>query len=522
MSRIIHGSSSFYHTDELFVNSPAIIFVCTVSILGISLGYFGKSVMSPRTGNSHAVIGNQTAPHVPVFYDDVPRLVTSETFESLVAQGDGVSYAALSLWLLDADASEIAAFWENFQKGNPGGDLRRLLFINWTRLDPSAAITATRGTDDEVLVWWAWPAHDPTTAMASATTVEWQKRVAKGAGEFHPDWVRENFEGIPEEARSEAINGIRTWKEDGDHAATLDFLQEHGGGYTGSIFTSFARKDPWAAYDWLVKNEKLRNSRYWAGGEVETLIKQVKELHPDDLERMAAMTPSGQVKWKMEDALFELLLASDPERALENARKGDAPLVNAKRLAAIGDSLLATEPEKAFDLAAEILSISKGGLSPDIIIMHERGGTYAGSNYSGAQDFIEKILAKDPYRTLDMAAVAMADTDSDTFSQLSYTVAQKDLDGYAAWVNRQTDAKSIEQGTGVVVSGLARRGNFHEASEWAMSNYDVNSSSNNGLYTLAYYWGQQNPADASEWLESASVSENHKVSLRSIISRHKK
>ena len=91
----------------------------------------------------------------------IPRLVTSETLESLVAQGDGVSYASLSLWLLDATAEEMEAFYINYRDCDFDMDVMRLLFVNWTRLDPMAVLNASKGTKQERLFWWSWAAHDP-------------------------------------------------------------------------------------------------------------------------------------------------------------------------------------------------------------------------------------------------------------------------------------------------------------------------------------------------------------------------
>ena len=86
------------------------------------------------------------------------------------------------------------------------------------------------------------------------------------------------------------------------------------------------------------EDDRLKISR-WSGrdGEVDTLIAQMKDLHPDDLERWRRSAPSSAVKSRMEDAVFEGLLATDPERALAKAREVDAPLVSAKRLAIIGE-----------------------------------------------------------------------------------------------------------------------------------------------------------------------------------------
>ena len=449
--------------------------------------------------------------------EEIPQLVSGETLESLVAQGDGVSYAALSLWLLNANAGEMAAFWENFRKGEPGGDLKRLLFINWTRLDPMAAIGAVKGTDNEMLVWWAWAAHDPATAMAAADP-EMQKRVAKGAGEFHPEWVRENFDSIPEDARASAIEGIRTWKEDEDHAATMDFLVEHGSS-PGNLFKTFARKDPWGAFDWLEKNDRLKVSRYGGNWELNALISEMKDRNPDDLERMASMVPSSSMKRMMEEAVFENLLATDPERALEQARDGKAPFVNAKRLAAIGSSLLSTDPEKAFELGGEIFSTTNGTLSPSISINWEGGGINWGSSDSTARSFIDRLLDNDPYRTLDMA-VTPESGNSDAFRSLSLTVAEKDLDGYAAWVNRLPDSKSRARGSDVVVSKLAQKGHFNEASEWVLSGYNPTDDVPGSVYNLVYQWAKSDYSEASKWLDSSAIGSDDRNKLKSFMERN--
>ncbi len=461
--------------------------------------------------------GSETSSASAAPAEEIPQLVSGETLESLVAQGDGVSYAALSLWLLNADASEIAVFWENFQKGEPGGDLKRLLFINWTRVDPLAAIGAVQGTDNELLVWWAWAAHDPETAMAAANP-EMQKRVAKGAGEFHPEWVRENFDSIPEEARASAIEGVRTWKEDEDHTATMDFLVEHGSN-PGNLFKTFARKDPWGAYDWLEKNDRLKVSRYNGNWELNALISELKDLHPDDLERMAAMAPSGSVKRMMEDAAFGNLLDTDPGRALKKAREGEAPLVNARRLAAIGASLLSEDPETAFALGREIFSTTHGKLAPGGSISWENGNSPWEDGDSDTKDFINRLLEKDPYRTLDMAAGATVVEDWNSFRELSSSVAEKDLDGYAAWVNGLPESKSQVEGSGVVVSKLVQKRHFTEASEWALSGYDASESFPRGMFYLLTPWGRQNSEQAKTWLESAPVSENHRTMLNSYLER---
>ena len=499
------------------------ILVYALPLLGLPIGYLTHSWRHP-SGHAEQEIRitpdkapKKTAVGSPAEEGNFPRLVTADTLESLLAQGDELSYASVALWLLDADASEMAAFWENRQGKYFPENMKRLLLINWTRLDPSTAVATTTGTKLERLVWWAWAASDPMAALASAPTLEMKRLAAQGAGEFDPAWVRENFASIPEDCQQAAIGGILTWKEDSDHVATLDFLQEQAGGRNGSIFRSLARKDPWAAYDWLVENNKLKLGRYTGQSEVEELIAQMKELHPDDLERMAAMTPSGAIRWKMEDALFESLLATDPERALKHAREGKAPLFNAQRLAVIGNKLLATDPGKAFQLGGEILAMSAGSLSPMVTVSYEGATNRSAAGDEVAENFFEQLLVKDFSRTLDLVAGSVADRSAENFNKISSNAVAKDLNGYAAWVNQQTHPEIVKQGSSQVVSGLAARGNFPEASEWAMSHYEPKGELPRSLINLTIQWAQRDTQGAGEWLEASPLSENHRATLQSMI-----
>ena len=430
------------------MKKTAAIFILLIVIgffVGRLVGGFSRAG-SLAAGESAQPHGKQTSGDTPSISSNeslqIPRIVTSESLETITAQAEDVAYASLALWLLDADAGEIAEYWQRIASSQPTTDEKRLLFFNWMRVNPLGAIAATAGGEDASLAWWAWAASDPAQAMAAAGTDEQKKRVAKGIGEFQPGWLRDHFSELPEEVKNDALAGLSTWKETDDPAGMLDLFLENDRGFQSHIFKAFALKDPWKAFDWLEKNNMLQPTRYsnYSGG-VEVLIEQMKKAHPDDLERMAVTMPYGKLKRMMEDAAFEGLIASDPAKALKSAKETEAPLMAAKRLGIIGSGLLSTDPDKAFDIAAEILAKNSGGLSPEVTVRSETSNRSWGGQEGDASKFFNSLIAKDPARTLDMAVTAADGAPGNTFNELIGIWAVSDLEGYVGWV-KPTDRSS--------------------------------------------------------------------------------
>jgi len=495
--------------------------VLASSALGLLTGYFANR-SAPETGKSEETQPvseskiNRSHEKIPDSDSAVkrsPGIQSEQTLETLIAQGEAATYADLALWMLDASAADIAAYWEFRKSGNLDGDRKRLIFINWTRLDPQAAIAAVAGTPDASIPWWSWTASDPEAAL-SAVGTDRLKDVAYGIGEFHPKWLRENFDLIHEDARESALRGLTTWKEDSDHIATLEFLQKHGEGFESNLFKTLARKDPWAAFELLKKHDQL-DPRY--NRPLANFLETVKSESPDDLKRMAEMTPSGALKWKMEDALFSHLLATDPKAALEQAKSTEAPLVAAKRLAEIGNSLLVSDPEKAFEIGADILAACPDRLNHETDIQTDSNGSSWSDQDSTATTFIDSLLIKDPGRTLEMIT-AEKGTVPQNFQTLAGKWAERDLSSYAEWVNQQTDPVIRNAAANQVVNQLADQGNFHEAAEWAI---DREGSQQSNLHSLAWKWGRSNPNEAMEWLEAADLPEPVKANLRNTIQHNR-
>lgn len=496
--------------------TPATISL-VMCVLGLLVGFNAKrqisgtikakdavSASKPERQSSREPTARGNAVATPL-----PKIHSEETLETMIAQGESATYAGLALWMLDASGPDIAAYWEFRKNGKLDGDMKRLLFINWTRLDPQAAIASTAGTKDATIPWWAWASHDPQAAL-SAADPDRLKDVARGIGEFQPEWLREHFDLIPEEAQREALNGLMTWKEDGDHVATLDFLKKHGIDFHSNLFRTLARKDPWAAYDWLQKNDKLNPGEY---GPIDILLDTMKSTHPDDLERLAAMTPSGALKRKMEDAIFNNLLLNDPEAALAKAKATDAPLVAAGRLGQIGLSLLGSDPEKAFGIGADILAVSPESLAPEMRIENNGNSSSWNGDKSTAEKFLSSLLLKDPARTLELTTTG-SEAVSKPFRELSEEWAERDLTAYTNWVNRQTDPRIQDAAAGQVVRQLATQGHFQEAVQWALGG---EAPERRYLSSLTRQWARSDRGEASVWLESADLPEAMKGKLRNLI-----
>lgn len=499
-----------------FMSQKPAVPILVMSLAGFLLGYATHrkapdeaqtsreaAEATPRSRRSHEIPAEAkvTAIHLP-------HIRSEESLETLIAKGAHVTYGELALWLVDASALEIAEYWKahlhDDATGDPNGDLRRLIFYNWTRLDPHAAIAAVAGTNRAMAAWSAWGTNDPQAALTAAAAAggEPMKSVANGIGQMQPAWLRKHFDQIPEEAQKAALDGLMTWKEDSDSAARLDFLRAHGVAFHQSSFRTLAQKDPWAAYEWMQKNQDVGNRYYDPLG---ILLETMKESHPDDLERMAAMTPSGAMKRKIEDAIFANLLATDPEAAMAKAKATDAPMIAADRLGKIGALFFATDPEKAFQIAADMLAASPQRLTPEMMIKTEYGSSNWHEPPGAADNFLESLLIKDPARTMDMA-ITGGENVSKTFEILANKWAERDLSGYAEWVNQQPDSPTRTAAARQVVSRLSRQGHFQEAADWAISGAKPDEGALMGL--VLYDWLRSNKDEAAAWVEANDLPEN--------------
>ncbi|RYD49658.1 MAG: hypothetical protein EOP85_01210 [Verrucomicrobiaceae bacterium] len=499
------------------MNRTSAAFTFVMAACGLLLGYSANRRSWEHSLRDEATMESESARPSSRRHEDFSQPNTpqhqlqgtrsAETLETLVAKEGGATYADIALWLVDADAGQIAAYWESCKDGKLDGDRERLIFLSWTRLDPNAAVAATASTDRAGMAWWAWAASDPMTALASAGDDRLED-VARGIGEFQPKWLMANFHHIPEAVRRNAVGGLLTWKENEDPAATLDFLKEHEFGFNKTLFRTLCLKDPWAAYDWLQKNESGDSK---ANSAMDTLLETMRSAHPDDLERLGAMAPSGRMKRKVEDFIFASLLEKDPESALAEAKDIEAPAVAAIRLAQVGKSLMKTDPDKAFEVGSMILATGPQNLVPFKQMEFANGTNMSlwDNNEQSTQEFIESLLSKDPARTMEMTIDGMKGVTS-TFHSLCGKWCSQDTEAYSAWVDTQKNPEIRSAAERYLIMTLSSQGRFQEAADRATG---AAAGGGSTLTQLAIDWGKSDPTAAAAWLESADIDEEQREQL---------
>lgn len=434
--------------------------------------------------------------------------------ETLLAPDDGTLYGRLAHWLIDASEQDIAAYWAAYQIGKRSNDITDLVFINWARLNPQGAIAAVAGKADEHHAWWAWACHDPKAALAAAIAANPDRvnNVAWGIGEFHPQWLREHIDQIPESGRGDAMSGFAKWDDGANPLEALKFMKEHKMGFDQGTFKALVNQDPWAALDWIKENSALQASRYASDKDpMGILLATMSSQHPDDLERLAAQTPTSELKRKMESALFENLLATDPAAALAQAKATEIPLIAAERLEKVGLSLVKSDPEQAFQLARDILAANPDSQVFQMTIEYENGRTSWGSPTSPGSALMQALLAKDPARILEMTIQEGQDP-TETFNNLAGNWATADLLGFTTWVNGQTNPAIRNRAAQMVVEQLREQGQFSEAADWAMSS--ETNKANGYLFNTLNQWQKADPDKATRWLESADLPDKEKTRLR--------
>lgn len=501
------GMFSGYAARRLTASRPAISPAPTVPVRE------GRS--SGETIENTTVAPNSKSPAI-----EAHHVRSSDTVETLAAIKDGTLYSRLAAWMIDASETDIAAYWNSYHKGERRNDITDLVFINWTRLNPQGAIAAVSGGKDEHYAWWAWAAHDPKGALSAAIAANPDRvnNVAWGIGEFDPQWLRDHFDQIPESARGNAMQGFSKWDDGANPLDSLKFMKEYDVDFDQGTFKALVNQDPWAAFDWIKENPSLQSDRYGNGSNaMDILLSAMGREHPDDLARLAAQTPSGTLKRKMEATLFDNLLSTDPSAALEKAKTTDVPLIAVERFGKIGLPLVKTDPEKAFEMAEAIFKASPEKLEAQTKVEFKNGWTSWGGEEGPASELLSALLNQNPVRVLDLFSTSGGDetNPSQTFSKLSQQWATQDLVGFSNWVNTQNKPEIRDTGVNVVMYRLMEDGQFNEAIDWGMSSEKLRS--NGSLNNIIHQWKESDPVAAAEWLEAADMTEDEKSRYQAII-----
>jgi hypothetical protein len=512
------------------VNRNPLLLLVGLSAAGLASGYVAKRLAGP---GAPAAVANDAS--LPAGKSD-PRgaaspataavlksigqsaIRSTDTLETAKTLEGPDAYRRLALWMVDASEPEIAAYWQHCrQQQGRSNEITDLIFINWTRLDPRAATAAAKGTGDEHYAWWAWACHDPKTALetAIAENPDRVNNVTWGIGEFHKDWLREHFDELPEGARNNALQGMAKWDDGENPLETLNFLREKGHGFHEGIFKVLVRKDPWAAYDWIEENgSNLRGQYGMPFDAMGSFVEIAGEQYPDVLKRLADQAPSGELKRKLEKVMFENLLKTDPEAAIEQAKQTKAPAVAKERLAAAGLALVGKEPERGFELAESLFAAHPGALSGMTRIEYSGGSSGWGGGSEEVNQLMDALMIRDPARVMKMASSDPGGGSGSPLNQLATKWAEQDIAGYSEWAKRQDDPQVREQAAGVMVNKLQEEQQFEDAAAWAMS---LEQSRSNYLANIGYQWNRTDPEGFAAWLENAELTDSEFEIMQSTI-----
>lgn len=388
---------------------------------------------------------------------------STETPESLLALDDeGRLYAKLALWQLDATESELATFWAGYRtREKRDMQVMDLLFSQWTRLDPQAAIDAAKGTDHEGIPWWAWAINDPNAAIAAAREApsEMAGYVMRAIGQFHPDRARMLLEENPRFAQWNAIEGIANGLTRDDPVAALEFQKAHDRMYDSKAMEKLTRDDPQAALEWL-RSQSGRDDYYFEQAFLRTLERET----PEKLAALAASAPSGELKWKLESAAFRHLAGENPAEALAQARAATSPRIAAERFAVIGREMVEQDPQGALNIFQELFKACPDPIHRPMWT-HFPGGASGGSGMiNGMQEFIVGLVASDPEATM---AAASSQANSNISGAVSRAWAEHDLVEFGKWVDGQQPGPAYDEGAVVMTQSLASQGEFGNAMDWA-------------------------------------------------------
>lgn len=448
-------------------------------------------------------------------------LKSKDTLESIkMAEGPDL-YSRVALWMVDASEEDLKGFWDHYrQKKDRANDINDLIFINWTRINPQGATAAAKGTPDEHYAWWAWACHDPETALATAkaSNPDRVNNVTWGIGEFHPDWLLEHYGELPEGSRDNALQGLMKWDDRADPEKILNFLAENGRGFHQGLFKVLAMRDPWTALEWLQEKGPQRNSYYYGDGQdpMGVLLNKVSEQSPDVFKRMIDQTPSGELKRRMEAVLFDKQLESDPETAVAALKDIKAPLVLTERYSKAAMHYLASDPDRAFELARQMLEQCPTAMSLNMRVeLGSSSSTWGAGGSRELQNLMAALMAKDPERTvtLHLPAEGASYAESSTFYNLTGQWAENDIDGLVNWVNKQPESDVRDRAINAIVNKSIQEQDYESAVEWAQSS----AKPDNAIRNVVSNWASRDPDGARTWLEGAGLSETLAKELQQYI-----
>lgn len=446
-----------------------------------------------------------------------PGMRSADTLDDLLAIDDAEDlYARLALWLLDAPEDEVAAFWDVYGKRrNRDTFTIDLIFSQWTRTNPLGAIEAAKGSGHEGIPWWAWAVHDPDAAIAAVrgASKDMSGFVMRAIGQFHPERAMQVLEENPGFAQWNGIEGIVNGLARTDPEAALAFQRKHGRTHDTNAIEKLTREDPHAALEWLRAQPRGEDATSETA-----FLRTLERETPEMLAELAATTPSGELKRKLESAAFRHLAETNPAEALAQARAAGSPRLAAERLAVIGKGMAESDPGKALEIFQELIKACPDATNRTIWTRYPNGSSGGGGAIEGVQPFIDGLVAADPRAAMDAASRGSEATtpslgmESHALTSVARTWVRQDLEGFAGWLEGQPAGPLQDHGAVILTNDLGSRGEYTRALDWSTRMADENSRRSSAQNTFGLWLGND-PGAANEWLRQTELPEDLQKAL---------
>ncbi|YCM42279.1 hypothetical protein V2O64_13285 [Verrucomicrobiaceae bacterium 227] len=434
------------------------------------------------------------------------NLSSTDTAGELLSLPGGELYDRLALFLLDAEAADFPGVFKDYQeRDDQSEELTALILFAWCRVDPEGAVRTIRGTKDEEILFRALAGNDPESALSrglgDATSLE---ATVNGIGEFHPEWLAENWHRIPKEARSSAFSGLTKWPNTQNPEVSLSLLLRENSHIPPNAQTLLAlvRDDLKGAFA-LLQNLEDGVPNYYVGSNLDFLIETLREYEPSRLDELTSLATTPKDKSAVTVAQFQGLLKDNPLAARSLVDSFPSSWLKEDLAMAFSRNLLETDPEAAIAYAGDFFNRETISWERGVSIATDDKSTTFQPRPSEASQLFTELFNQDAPKFLDVLA-SKVETRSNgeegvsaNFRKAAEQWMNKDLLEFADWVNEhQQNERVFDYGASRVSDQLSRRGDYETAVDWAQSRSDGGDEQLPGIYKR---WLNNQPEAAVAW-----------------------
>ncbi len=478
------------------------------------------SAASPREAPAHAA----SAPVV----DTAPPVRSTDSIQDLLEADRGSFAGRFSLWLLDASAEDIAAFWDQYRHRNSYEADRWdkvLLFHRWIQLDREAALAAAKRDGVEELAVWARAILDPMAVLPAKPNWAWKEDAdaVYAVMRFHPDLALKMVRDDPNLIGNSDPDKIANELAGDDPLKALTFLLENGQEHLTEPLQRWTREDPETAFAWMRQHWGMRQMK-------DDFLAMLTSEHPGLAGEFAAGLPEGAMKRDLQQLAFRELLKSDPAAALAAARAEPSP--QPEQFAACARAMVDKDPQAALGLMVELFNLTPSpGVRTASIYQPTSSPDCNSEEIPGPRDLIADLVAWDPAAT--MAAAMQVPGDKTLVSQAYFLVsedgeahyvggdprslaanawARTDPAAFAEWCDGQQDQALRNSGLEMAAEQFSAQGKFTQAMDWAMELVDQEDHADASVKVFAK-WASKDREQATQWLKDTELPDETRAAM---------